>query len=230
MTRDAKAFWTDLGRVEYERALSLQAGLMDKASAGGPGYILFLEHPPTITLGYSMRGDEGRSAITSSEEDLKREGIRVVQVDRGGKATYHGPGQLVCYLVLNLRELRLGVKRYVSRLQAAMVGALHDLGVEAGLDPSYPGVWVEGGKIAAVGIRVAGKVTCHGFALNVAPDLASFGHIVPCGIAHRPVTSLKAEGVKAPERNKLIRMLLERLEKELSVKAEHLEPADILTS
>jgi len=201
-----QAVWTDLGLVEYRRAQGLMSALAARVAAGGPGYILFLEHTPTITLGYSLKGDEGRSAIRSTPAVLAAAGVDVVPVDRGGKATYHGPGQIVCYPVLSLRELRLGIKRYVGKLQELMIAALSELGVDADLDPLFPGVWTAQGKLAAVGIRVIDRVATHGFALNVDPDLAMFGHIVPCGISDRPVTSLARLGVR-PDRGKLLGLL-----------------------
>ena len=209
------ALWSDLGLVEYERSLLLQSALREKAGrAGNPGYILFLEHPPTITLGYSLKGDEGQSSLRTSRDKLNAQGISVVEVDRGGKATYHGPGQLICYLILSLKELRLGVKRYVGRLEKVVLNSLFDLEVEAELDSSYPGVWVAGSKVAALGIRVSNRVSSHGFALNVSPELARFRHIVPCGIQDRSVTSLVALGVQVPERNRLIGLILKHLEEE----------------
>jgi lipoate-protein ligase B len=209
-----RAVWSDLGPVDYERSLVLMKALRDRVGDGAPGHIIFLEHPPTITLGYSLKGDEGRSAIRSSDAELKSEGIRVVQVDRGGKATYHGPGQLVCYLMVSLKELRLGVKRYVGKLTDAVLRTLIELGAAAELDPFYPGVWVGGAKVAAVGIRVEAGVTTHGFAVNIDPDLSKFRHIEPCGIPDRPVTSLSGLGIKMTGRDVLIDKLLFHMEDE----------------
>lgn len=222
--------WSDLGRVGYRRSFDLQGSLRQRAGLpGNPGYVLFLEHPPTITLGYSLRGDEGRSAIVSSPERLASEGIDVIQVDRGGKATYHGPGQLVCYLILSLKELRLGVKRFVGKIENVVLESLKLLGLEPGLDPHYPGVWLGGAKVAAVGIRVADRVSTHGFAINIDPDLSAFGHIVPCGISDRPVTSLKAQEIEVPDRNKMIELLLTNLEKEMRLSPSRLAPEEVLS-
>lgn len=221
-----QAVWTDLGLVEYGRAQRLMQALAARAAGGGPGYILFLEHTPTITLGYSLKGDEGRSAIRSTPAALAAAGVAVVQVDRGGKATFHGPGQVVCYPILSLRELRLGVKRYVGKLQELVLAALLDLGVEASLDPLFPGVWTAGGKVAAVGIRVSDRVATHGFALNVNPDLAMFGHIVPCGISDRPVTSLHQIGVR-PDRGELLQLLARHMAQTLRLDLKAAAPDEI---
>ena len=220
------ALWSDLGLVEYGRAARIMHALAARVGQGGPGYILFLEHPPTITLGYSLKGDEGRSAIRSTPADLAAAGVTVAQVDRGGKATYHGPGQIVCYPILSLKELRLGVKRYVGKLQQLALDALGELGVEAALDPLFPGVWTQAGKVAAVGIRVTDRVATHGFALNVDPDLSMFGHIVPCGISDRPVTSLAALGVR-PERAKLLGLLARHMAESLRLDLTAATPEDI---
>ena len=221
-----QALWTDLGLVEYGRAQRLMQALAARAAAGGPGYILFLEHTPTITLGYSLKGDEGRSAIRPAPAALAAAGVAVVQVDRGGKATFHGPGQIVCYPILSLKELRLGIKRYVGKLQELMLDALKDLGVEADLDPLFPGVWTAGGKVAAVGIRVSDRVATHGFALNVNPDLTMFGHIVPCGISDRPVTSLHQLGVR-PDHGELLRLLAGHMAKSLRLDLKPAAPDEI---
>ena len=220
--------WSDLGLVEYDAARGLMEALRGAAAAdGAPGHVIFLEHPPTITLGYSLKGDEGRSAIRSSEAELRAEGIKVALVDRGGKATYHGPGQMICYLMLSLKELRLGVKRYVGKLMELVVESLRDLGLAAELDPAYPGVWVGRAKVAAVGIKVAGGVTTHGFAINLDPDLAQFRHIVPCGIADRPVTSLAALGIGPPAAETLRRLLLWHMEQEFKIELSHQAPEEV---
>lgn len=221
-----RAEWSDLGLVEYEPARRLMAALAAKVAAGGPGYVLFLEHTPTITLGYSMRGDEGRSAIRSTPAQLAADRVAVVEVDRGGKATFHGPGQIVCYPILSLKELRVGIKRYVGKLQELVLRSLSELGVAAELDPLFPGVWTPGGKVAAVGIRVTDRVATHGFALNVDPDLRMFGHIVPCGISDRPVTSLAALGRK-PGREDLLGILVRNMAAELRLEMERLDAGAI---
>jgi lipoate-protein ligase B len=210
--------WACLGTVDYKKSLELQNTLKKIAAKDETkGYVLFLEHPPTITLGYSLKGDEGRSEIRSSARELEKDGVIVVQVDRGGKATYHGPGQLVCYLILNLKNLKLGVKRYVGKIETVVQDSLTELGLNVYSDPEYPGVWVNGAKLAAVGIRVTDRLTTHGFALNVDPDLKKFGHIVPCGISDKPVTSIVEQGMKTPERKMLLDLLTEKISAEMKI-------------
>ena len=199
MTEALRIGWSWLGRVEYEIALRLQERLRARVRSDERcGFLLLLEHPPVITFGYSLRGDEGRSELKSDRKTLARAGIRVHQANRGGKATYHGPGQLVGYPVLDLKRLRLGTKRYVGKLEEFLLALLKELGVEAQADPRFPGVWVNEAKIAAVGVHLEDRVTTHGFALNLDPDLSHFRHIVPCGLADREVTSVARVLGQAP--------------------------------
>ena len=176
-----RARW--LGTVAYEEAADLQRALHARTDEH---YLLLLEHPHVYTLGSSAKPEHVL-------RDPASVGARLVHADRGGDVTYHGPGQLVGYPIVGLAEWRAGqrdVLAYVRRLEQVLVAVLADLGVEARTDPGYTGVWVGDEKIAAIGVRVANGRTRHGFALNVDPDLAMFGHIVPCGIRDRGVTSL----------------------------------------
>lgn len=177
-----------LGRVAYTEALDLQRALHERA---GDDRLLLLEHPHVYTLG--SRADPDHVLVAPASV-----GAELVSTDRGGDVTYHGPGQLVGYPIISLAEWRAGgydVVAYVRRLEAMLIDALAELGVTAQRDDEYTGVWVNGAKIAAIGVRVARGRTRHGFALNVDPDLSMFDHIVPCGIADRPVTSLARLGV-----------------------------------
>ena len=183
-----------LGRVGYLAAWELQRALVAERQQGrGRDALLLLEHPPVYTLG--KRAD--RANVLFDEDQLARRGIEVIDVDRGGDVTYHGPGQLVGYPILALASVR-GVVDCVRALEDVLLLALSDLGVRAERVPGYTGVWVGEQKIAAIGVRVAsGGVTSHGFALNVAPDLTDFTGIVPCGITDRGVCSLASLGVDA---------------------------------
>jgi lipoate-protein ligase B len=199
MTEALRIGWSWLGRLEYGPALLLQERLRDRVRGDERcGCLLLLEHPPVITFGYSLRGDEGRSELKSDRPTLARAGITLHQADRGGKATYHGPGQLVGYPVLDLRRLHLGTKRYVGKLEEFLLALLKELGVEAQSDPRFPGVWVKEAKIAALGVHVEDRVTTHGFALNLDPDLDHFRHIVPCGLPDREITSVAKLRGQAP--------------------------------
>ena len=173
-----RARW--LGRVRYQDALALQRGLF--ASDGR--YLLLLEHPHVYTLG--VRADPAHVLF-----DPASVGAELVPADRGGDVTYHGPGQLVGYPVLDLKPDRQDVHRYVRDLEEVLIRTCRDHGVEAGRVPGLTGVWVGREKIGAIGVRIARWVTSHGFAFNAAPDLSPFGLIVPCGIADRGVTSLE---------------------------------------
>ena len=183
-----------LGRVNYDAALELQRELVEERRAGRIGdTLLLLEHPPVITLGVRARGQTPH--ITATSEQLAEAGVVVRESGRGGDVTYHGPGQLVGYPILNLRPNRCDVHQYVRDLEAALIAALLELGVCAGRVDGLTGVWTgppgREEKLAAIGIRISRWITSHGFALNVSPNLAHFDLIVPCGIRDRGVTSLE---------------------------------------
>jgi lipoyl(octanoyl) transferase len=178
-----------LGLVPYARGLELQQRLVEDRRAGAiPDQLLLLEHPPVITLGVKVRGD--RSHVRASPAALVSAGVELFESGRGGDVTYHGPGQLVGYPILDLRPDRCDVHRYVRDLEQVLIDAAAAFGVAAGRVPGLTGAWVGGEKLAAIGVRISRWITSHGFALNVSPDLSHFGLIVPCGIADRGVTSL----------------------------------------
>jgi lipoyl(octanoyl) transferase len=192
--REASLAVARLGTVPYLAAWDLQRRLVTERQEGlGRDVLLLLEHPPVYTLG--KRTD--RSHLVFDADQRAAHGIELVEVDRGGDVTYHGPGQLVGYPILRLASIR-GVVEYVRALEEILIRALATFDVHGERSAGYTGVWVGEEKIAAIGVRVAtGGVTSHGFALNVAPDLAHFGGIVPCGIADRGVCSLASLGVHA---------------------------------
>ncbi len=176
-----------LGRVPYLDAWELQRRLHGRvAQAQVPDQLLLLEHPHVYTLG--RRGKE--SDVTATAERLRELGVDVHRVDRGGQATYHGPGQLVGYPIISLRRWGGGPLRYVQALEQMLIATLAELGIDAQSEDRPVGVWVGDAKIAAVGVRVSQGVTMHGFALNVCPDLSYFGGIVPCGMPDGGVTSI----------------------------------------
>ena len=185
-----------LGCVPYPDALAMQRSLVEERRAGsGSDLLLLVEHPRVLTLG--VRGDGGRSHVLASEQTLAAEGVELFETGRGGDITYHGPGQLVGYPILDLHPDRLDVHRYVRDLEEVLIRAVADLGIQAGRIAGLTGVWVGDEKIAAIGVRISRWITSHGFALNVTTDLADFGLIVPCGIADRGVTSLARLGCTA---------------------------------
>jgi lipoyl(octanoyl) transferase len=178
-----------LGSVRYAEALALQRALVDERKAGrGHDVLLLLEHPHVITLG--ARSDAARSHVVATPERLEELGVELAAAGRGGDVTYHGPGQIVGYPILDLRPDRQDVYRYVRNLEEVMIRVTAAHGIEAGRVGDLTGAWVGGEKIGAIGIRVSRWITSHGFAYNVGTDLDYFKLIVPCGIRDRGVTSL----------------------------------------
>ena len=175
------------GRVAYDEALAWQRRLAADRIAGRLDHdlLLLLEHPPVITLG---RGAHEQHVVHP-------EGVEVVEVERGGDVTYHGPGQLVGYPILDLKGagLRQDLHWYLRTLEQALIAGLASLGIPAERHPSYTGVWTSGRKIASIGVHVKQWVTWHGFALNVTTDLSAFDRIVPCGIPGVVMTSIQRE-------------------------------------
>lgn len=174
------------GRVAYGDAWALQKSLLGARQAGViPDAVVIVEHPPVITLGRAARA----SNVLAAPALLAGRGIEMFQIERGGDVTYHGPGQLVGYPIVDLRAFNEDIGRYVRTLEAALIGALGGWGIAAERLAGFPGVWADGAKVAAIGVAVKRKVTMHGFALNVDPDLGAFDLINPCGLG-RPVTSI----------------------------------------
>jgi len=183
----------ELGRTDYGAALELQRQLVAERQQGLiPDQLLLLEHPHVITMG--RNGKAGN--VLASAEVLSRAGVSFYPTDRGGDVTYHGPGQLVGYPIVDLREWQRDVGAYVRAVEQAVIDTLADYGISAGRIPKLTGVWVNDSKIAAIGVHISRWVTSHGFALNVSTDLSYFQYIVPCGLT-KPVTSMAALGVSA---------------------------------
>jgi lipoyl(octanoyl) transferase len=177
-----------LGRIPYAEALGVQAHLVAERQAGRVAdTLLLLEHDPVFTLGRNARPEN----MLFTAEALRARGFEVFETGRGGDVTYHGPGQVVGYPILELAPDRRDVHRYVRDLEEVMIRTCGDYAVTAGRVLGLTGVWVGDAKIGAIGVRIARWVTSHGFALNVATDLEPFGLIVPCGIRGRGVTSLE---------------------------------------
>ena len=195
-----------LGRVTYPAGLELQARLVGLRKAGAISDVLvLLEHPPVLTLGRNA----GRDNVLLSDDELRARDVELVETNRGGDVTYHGPGQLVGYPIFDLRGplraagKRLGPVDFVRQMEEALIRTMADYGVAAMRVPGRTGVWTQPSgavaekKLAAIGIHVSAGVTSHGFALNVTTDLEDFGWIVPCGIDDRAVTSLEMESRSA---------------------------------
>ncbi|MCX8277813.1 MAG: lipoyl(octanoyl) transferase LipB [Dehalococcoidia bacterium] len=199
---DVRAAW--LGTIDYGSALELQRALLDQRKSGEiPDSLLLLEHTQVVTLG--RRADD--SHLVTNRSGLKSAGIEIFETDRGGEATYHGPGQLIGYPIIDVRVAKLGPVTYVRMLEKTIIETLTEYGVDAHLVDGETGVWVDGipnekrdphtnpagKKIAAIGVRISGGVTMHGFALNVSTDLSYFQHIIPCGMPDLPFTSIELE-------------------------------------
>ena len=179
-----------MGLIGYQEALELQRELVEERRANRiRDLLLLLQHPPVITLG--VRSETARANVVATSERLAELGIEVHETGRGGDVTYHGPGQIVGYPILDLRPDRCDVHKYVRDLEEVMIRTCADYGIAAGRIAGLTGTWVGAEKIGAIGIRISRWITSHGFAFNVRTDLDHFKLIVPCGISDRGVTSLE---------------------------------------
>ena len=181
----AELLYKDLGSMDYPAAVALQERLVDiKQRSSYPDVLLFVEHPHVYTLG---RGGKEGNVLAAQE-------VPVYRTSRGGDVTYHGPGQLVAYPIIDLRsKLRKDVHRYLRNLEMAAIRTLEDFGLEGARRPPYTGIWIGGKKIAAIGVAVRRSITFHGLALNVNTDLSYFNRIIPCGLSWADVTSMNRE-------------------------------------
>ena len=178
----------DLEQREYGDTLALQRELVVGRQAGRiPDVLVFVEHPPIYTIGPSGNPEH----LLADPALLARIGATYVETERGGDITYHGPGQIVAYPIVDLRRWKTDVRAYLRALEETILVALEAYGITGGREPGLTGVWHEGGKLAAIGVRVSRWVSSHGFALNVSTNLEHFKHIVPCGIFDRSVTSME---------------------------------------
>ncbi|HEY1952447.1 MAG TPA: lipoyl(octanoyl) transferase LipB [Gemmatimonadaceae bacterium] len=187
-----RELWTvSLGRVPYAEALELQRNIARDRIAGAlsQDVLLLLEHPPVVTLGRAAK----EKHLVASPEFLKSKGVETHEAERGGDVTYHGPGQLVGYPIIDLKRHRQDLHWYLRKIEEALINALADYGVPGERNPAYTGVWTRGRKIASIGVHARDWVTWHGFALNVTTDLSYFDLIVPCGIDGVDMTSIARE-------------------------------------
>jgi len=195
--------WRDLGLLDYSAAFEVQRALVARRKRGEiSDQFLLVEHPHTITLGRNGHMEN----LLAREEVLERAGVAFHPTDRGGDITYHGPGQIVGYPILDLRDWNRDVVAYVRSIEQVIIDALADFRLETGRTPGMTGVWVDGAKIAAIGVHISRWVTSHGFALNLSTDLSYFQYIVPCGLA-KPVTSMSALGVCVPKETVIERLV-----------------------
>jgi lipoyl(octanoyl) transferase len=206
----------DLGRMAYRDTLEIQHRIAAERKQGlGADHLLFVEHPHVITIG--RNGHEEN--LLASPEVLERAGIELHESDRGGDVTYHGPGQIVAYPIMDLRNWKRDVGAFVRAIEQVLIDTLADFGIEARRIAKLTGVWVGEAKIAAIGVHLSRWVSTHGWALNVSTDLRYFNYIVPCGLT-KPVTSMGALGVQADledVKNALIRRFGQVFEFEMQV-------------
>ncbi len=182
------AKWFNLGRMEYQRAWDTQKFIQERQLSGAQGpVVLTVEHPPTITIGRRGQMED----LVAPLAVLERRGIAVIETDRGGQITYHGPGQLVVYPLVNIQELGLDTHGYMRALEESVIQYLASLDLKGYRVQDRTGVWVGKDKICAMGIRVRKWWALHGLALNITTDLNHFGMIIPCGIRDRGVTTLE---------------------------------------
>ena len=175
-----------LGDLDYQKAYDLQLSLVEKVLSGQePNTLLMLEHPHVYTKGRLSKDSD----VLLTEEELAAKGIPVYETDRGGQVTYHGPGQLVVYPIVNLKDWG-GPVKYVRALEQVVIATLTEMGITANRESGNTGVWTSQGKLSAIGVKISRGIAFHGFALNVNTDLAYYQNIIPCGIADRPVTSM----------------------------------------
>lgn len=197
MTGARPLHWSYLGRVPYAEGVELQHAVRDALRRGeGPERLLLLEHPHVYTLGRNAAASD----VLAGPEWLRARGVEVAECNRGGQVTYHGPGQLVGYPVVNLSPDRRDIRRYVRDVQEALVRTLAEYGIEAHPrdGAEHIGVWVGERKIASIGVHLSRWITTHGFALNVSTDLSYFSGIIPCGLSQVEMTSIERLRGKSP--------------------------------
>ena len=202
----------DLGTMPYEEAWALQRAHVERILAGGEETILLVEHPPVFTLGAAFRAEN----LRLGEDEYRARGIDVVRTDRGGDVTYHGPGQLVAYPLVDLSRRERDLHRYLRLLEEAVIGTIAHFDLQGSRNPVNTGVWIENRKVCAVGIKVRRWTTMHGLALNCDLNLAPYATIVPCGIrGDYGVTSLSAETGSRISVEDVKPMLVDRLRRVL---------------
>jgi lipoic acid synthetase/lipoyl(octanoyl) transferase len=218
-------YWLDLKRMQYLPAFDIQDQILQARMDGQlASTIILQENQPVFTIGRSGSRDN----ILSSPEDLQRLGIEVLEVNRGGDVTYHGPGQLIVSPLLYLGDIGLNVNQYLHRLEDVLIELLARYNIHTGKKEGYPGVWREEAKIGAVGIAVRHGFTFHGFSLNVSPDLDAFNLINPCGVSRMPVTSIRQVLGKSPPMAEVKAQLREILEETFAIETRVVSWPDLL--
>ena len=198
--------WTDLGLVRYREAWAMQDRLREERASGKiQDRLLLVEHPPVFTMGWRDCLDDFLSPL----EAIEAEGIEIVKTNRGGRVTYHGPGQIVGYVICELAGLGMGIKDLVFAIEEISIRLLAEFGIGGARDPEHPGIWIGRSKIVAIGMNVQHGVTQHGFAINVELDLSPYRHITACGIRDRGVTSMELQLKRKPGMEDVKKKLLQ---------------------
>lgn len=205
--------YKDLGLMDYAQAWDMQKSLMEERKQNIiSDTLLLLEHPNTYTLGKVA----DKNNLISSEEYLKKNQISVFEIDRGGDITYHGPGQVVGYPIIDLANWRKDTHVYLRTLEQVIIDVCNHYGLAASANPEYTGVWIEDRKICAIGIKISKWVTMHGFAFNVNTDLSLYNGIIPCGIIDKDVTSLQNELNRTIDMDEIKNLILSNFKKNFS--------------
>jgi len=196
----------DIGQVDYRESLDLQESIRSAVEQGSQeSQVIFVEHPAVLTFGKHGKSEN----LLTTPAKLAEQSIQIFETDRGGQITAHEPGQLVMYPILSITHFKLTPKNYVCALEKSVIKLLADIGIASETDKEHPGIWVGNDKICAIGVRIKGRVTMHGIALNVDNLMTTFAHIVPCGIKNRGVTSIKACRTDYPAMGKIKQKLSE---------------------
>ena len=211
------------GLSDYSQIWDLQKELHEKVTLSrSENYLIITEHNPVITIGKSGNINN----LLANESFLKSKGIEFIKIDRGGDITFHGPGQLVFYPILNLSAFKEDVHWYLRKLEEIVINTLKTYEISGEKIPGLTGVWVNDNKICAIGVKVTRWVSMHGFALNLSTDLHYFKHFVPCGIPDKGITSILKETGNNPDKNDVIKVLCSNFEKNLNVKIAKLPPGE----
>lgn len=201
-----KLIYSDLGLIDYAKAWNLQKEVFDKRVSGNTDDTFFmLEHPNTYTLGKTA----DKNNLISNKDYLEKEGISVFEIDRGGDITYHGPGQIVGYPIIDLKHWKQDTHLYLRNIEETIIKVCNYYGLNAGRKEKYTGVWIGERKICAIGVKISRWVTMHGFAFNINTNLNLFNGIIPCGIKDKEVTSLERELGKRFDINEVKEKILE---------------------
>ncbi len=203
------------GPTDYTQTWELQKELFEEVARNrSRNYLILTEHRPVITIGKSGNTNN----LLADESFLNSKGIEIIRIDRGGDVTFHGPGQLVGYPILNLSEFKEDMNWYLRKLEEIIIKTLGNYQIIGTLIPGLTGVWVDNNKICAIGVKITRWVSMHGFALNISTDLNYFKYIIPCGITDKGVTSILQESGNNPDKNNVINNLCSNIEQILDVK------------